>query len=37
MLRRTGAAEAELGRLVFEDLELDEDTREVRAAASPSS
>jgi two-component system OmpR family response regulator len=29
ILRRTGAAEAESGRLLFEDLELDEDTREV--------
>ena len=29
ILRRTGAAEAESSRLTFEDLELDEDTREV--------
>jgi two-component system, OmpR family, response regulator len=29
ILRRTGRAEAESSRLVFEDLELDEDTREV--------
>lgn len=32
ILRRTGAAEAESGHLVFEDLELDEDTREVTRA-----
>ncbi|MBJ7520254.1 MAG: response regulator transcription factor [Solirubrobacteraceae bacterium] len=35
ILRRTGAAEAESGRLVFEDLELDEDTREVTRAGVP--
>jgi two-component system OmpR family response regulator len=35
ILRRTGAAEAESGRLVFEDLELDEDTREVTRAGAP--
>jgi len=29
ILRRTGAAEPESSRLTFEDLELDEDTREV--------
>jgi two-component system, OmpR family, response regulator len=32
ILRRTGAAEAESSRLTFEDLELDEDTREVARA-----
>ena len=32
ILRRTGAAEPESGRLVFEDLELDEDTHEVARA-----
>jgi two-component system, OmpR family, response regulator len=32
ILRRTGRAEAESSRLVFEDLELDEDTREVTRA-----
>ncbi len=35
VLRRSGAAEAESGRLTFEDLELDEDTREVTRAAQP--
>lgn len=35
ILRRTGAAEPESGRLVFEDLELDEDTREVTRAGVP--
>lgn len=35
ILRRTGAAEPESGRLVFEDLELDEDTREVTRAGAP--
>ena len=29
ILRRTGLAEPDSGRLVFEDLELDEETREV--------
>jgi two-component system, OmpR family, response regulator len=32
ILRRTGQAPAESGRLVFEDLELDEETREVTRA-----
>jgi two-component system OmpR family response regulator len=32
VLRRTGGAAAESSRLVFEDLELDEDTREVTRA-----
>ena len=32
ILRRTGRAEPESSRLVFEDLELDEDTREVTRA-----
>jgi two-component system OmpR family response regulator len=32
VLRRTGAAEPESARLTFEDLELDEDTMEVRRA-----
>src|SRR3954469_4932494 len=32
ILRRTGAAEAETSKLTFEDLELDEDTREVTRA-----
>jgi two-component system, OmpR family, response regulator len=32
VLRRTGAAEPESSRLVFEDLELDDDTREVTRA-----
>jgi two-component system OmpR family response regulator len=32
ILRRTGAAQPDSGRLTFEDLELDEDTREVSRA-----
>src|SRR5438034_10913345 len=32
ILRRTGVAQAESGRLTFDDLELDEDTMEVRRA-----
>jgi two-component system, OmpR family, response regulator len=32
ILRRTGLAEPDSGRLVFEDLELDEETREVSRA-----
>jgi two-component system OmpR family response regulator len=32
ILRRTGLAEPDSGRLVFEDLELDEETREVTRA-----
>jgi two-component system OmpR family response regulator len=36
ILRRTGAATPESGRLVFEDLELDEDTREVTRAGVPT-
>ncbi|UUY03615.1 response regulator transcription factor [Svornostia abyssi] len=35
ILRRTGASEPESGRLVFDDLELDEDTREVTRAGEP--
>ena len=35
ILRRTGRAEAESSRLVFEDLEIDEDTREVTRAGEP--
>jgi two-component system OmpR family response regulator len=35
LLRRSGAAEAESSRLVFSDLELDEDTREVTRAGEP--
>ena len=35
ILRRTGRAEAESSRLVFEDLELDGDTREVARAGAP--
>jgi two-component system OmpR family response regulator len=35
ILRRTGAAEPETSRLRFEDLELDEDTREVTRAGQP--
>src|SRR5467141_1775254 len=35
ILRRTGVAEAESSRLVFEDLELDEDTREVTRGGRP--
>ena len=34
ILRRTGAAAPDSGRLVFEDLELDEDTREVTRAGA---
>jgi two-component system, OmpR family, response regulator len=34
ILRRTGRAEPESSRLVFEDLELDEDTREVTRAGA---
>jgi len=35
ILRRTGQAAAESGRLVFEDLELDEESREVTRAGAP--
>jgi two-component system OmpR family response regulator len=35
ILRRTGQASAESGRLVFEDLELDEESREVSRAGAP--
>ena len=35
VLRRTGAAEPDSGRLVFEDLELDEDAREVHRGGEP--
>ena len=35
ILRRTGQAAAESSRLVFEDLELDEETREVTRAGVP--
>jgi two-component system OmpR family response regulator len=35
ILRRTGQAAAESGRLVFEDLELDEESREVTRAGVP--
>src|SRR5271157_2153687 len=35
ILRRTGAAAPESGRLVFEDLELDEESREVTRAGMP--
>jgi two-component system OmpR family response regulator len=35
LLRRTGAADAESSHLVFADLELDEDTREVTRAGQP--
>jgi two-component system OmpR family response regulator len=35
ILRRTGKAAADDGRLVFEDLEMDEDTREVTRAGQP--
>jgi two-component system OmpR family response regulator len=35
ILRRTGHASAESGRLVFEDLELDEESREVSRAGAP--
>jgi two-component system OmpR family response regulator len=34
ILRRTGLAEPDSGRLVFEDLELDEETREVSRAGA---
>ena len=35
VLRRTGQAEPESSRLAFEDLELDDDTREVARAGAP--
>jgi two-component system, OmpR family, response regulator len=35
ILRRTGKAEPDTRRLVFEDLEMDEDTREVTRAGEP--
>jgi two-component system OmpR family response regulator len=35
VLRRTGQAEPESSRLVFEDLELDDDTHEVSRAGEP--
>ncbi|HEV7163210.1 MAG TPA: response regulator transcription factor [Solirubrobacteraceae bacterium] len=35
ILRRTGQAAPESGRLVFEDLELDEETREVTRGGEP--
>ena len=35
ILRRTGASAPESGRLVLEDLELDEDSREVTRAGEP--
>ena len=35
ILRRSGLAEADAGRLVFEDLELDEDAHEVTRAGAP--
>ncbi len=35
ILRRSGQAAAESGRLVFEDLELDEESREVTRAGEP--
>jgi two-component system OmpR family response regulator len=35
ILRRTGQASAESGTLVFEDLELDEESREVTRAGAP--
>ncbi|HWX97996.1 MAG TPA: response regulator transcription factor [Solirubrobacteraceae bacterium] len=35
ILRRTGQATAESGTLVFEDLELDEESREVTRAGAP--
>jgi two-component system OmpR family response regulator len=35
ILRRSGLAEEDSNRLVFEDLELDEDTREVTRAGRP--
>ena len=34
-LRRTGMAESDTSHLVFDDLELDEDTREVTRAGTP--
>ena len=37
ILRRTGQAAAESGRLVFDDLELDEESREVTPRAAPRS
>ena len=37
ILRRTGLAEAESNRLVFEDLELDDDAHEVVARGRSSS
>ena len=37
ILRRTGLAEPDSGRLVFEDLELDEETREVTRGGRSSS
>ena len=35
ILRRAGLSEPDTGRLVFEDLELDEETREVSRAGNP--
>jgi len=35
ILRRTGMAESDTSHLVFDDLELDEDTREVTRAGTP--
>jgi two-component system OmpR family response regulator len=35
ILRRTGVAEPQSSRLVFDDLELDDDTREVARAGRP--
>jgi two-component system OmpR family response regulator len=35
VLRRTGQAEPETSRLAFEDLELDDDTREVARSGAP--
>jgi two-component system, OmpR family, response regulator len=35
VLRRTGAAEPDSSKLVFEDLELDDDTHEVTRAGAP--
>src|SRR6202044_4152005 len=35
ILRRTGQAAPESGRLLFEDLEMDEESREVTRAGSP--
>ena len=37
ILRRAGLAEPDSSRLVFEDLELDEETREVTRGGEPSS